>query len=285
MIASPTHSTASVISSVDTSPSPLLRNGYAKLADLKTPSVQALSDRLELAQASFVAKSAPVWNRTLRFSADSLYTWSRQWEYPYVFANLGATSQRILDAGSGMTFFPFFLADVGHQVSCCDNDGSLSRIFEQARSLTGLPVEFQTGSITKLPYADGHFDTVCCVSVLEHVPDRLTAIREFQRVLKPQGQLILTCDVSLDREAAIQYEGFAALVHEILESFDAKYDLCLHRPPDLLTTTSMSQGQPWRLTFGQRRNSLPIRLAKVILGRPSFYHLTVAGFTFVKKVC
>lgn len=48
-------------------------------------------------------------------------------------------------------------------------------------------------SVTDLPYRDGFFDLVTCVDVLYHqwVPDELAAIREFQRVLKPGGVLLL----------------------------------------------------------------------------------------------
>lgn len=46
----------------------------------------------------------------------------------------------------------------------------------------------------KLPFANESFDYVTCIEVLEHLPKELraAAFREFRRVLKPGGQLILT---------------------------------------------------------------------------------------------
>ena len=44
---------------------------------------------------------------------DSYHQWGRQWEYPFVYSKILETLQyesnpKILDAGSGITFFPFF---------------------------------------------------------------------------------------------------------------------------------------------------------------------------------
>lgn len=46
--------------------------------------------------------------------------------------------------------------------------------------------------IAAIPVDDGSFDAVLCTEVLEHVPDPLAALREFYRVLKRGGELILT---------------------------------------------------------------------------------------------
>lgn len=43
-----------------------------------------------------------------------------------------------------------------------------------------------------LPYQDGLFDCVTCLEVIEHVVDPLRLLKELHRVLRPQGQLVLT---------------------------------------------------------------------------------------------
>ena len=53
------------------------------------------------------------------------------------------------------------------------------------------------GSFTKMGWAkSGSFGQVFCISVLEHIPDkdRRTALREFRRVLRRGGSLVLTVD-------------------------------------------------------------------------------------------
>ncbi|MGB5217787.1 MAG: class I SAM-dependent methyltransferase [Smithella sp.] len=46
--------------------------------------------------------------------------------------------------------------------------------------------------INKLPFADASFDCVICSEVLEHIPDHQNAIRELDRILKPNGTLAVS---------------------------------------------------------------------------------------------
>ncbi len=46
--------------------------------------------------------------------------------------------------------------------------------------------------INKLPFADEAFDCVICSEVLEHIPQHHDALQELLRVLKPQGDLIIS---------------------------------------------------------------------------------------------
>ena len=48
------------------------------------------------------------------------------------------------------------------------------------------------GDLTNIPVADGYFDCVLCTEVLEHIPEPELAIREFGRILKAGGMLVLT---------------------------------------------------------------------------------------------
>ncbi len=45
---------------------------------------------------------------------------------------------------------------------------------------------------TKLPYKDNQFDIVMATDVLEHIEDDDSALKEWSRVIKPGGHLILT---------------------------------------------------------------------------------------------
>lgn len=48
------------------------------------------------------------------------------------------------------------------------------------------------GSVLELPWRDEMYDSVFCSQVLEHVPDPERAIREFFRVLKPGGTVLIS---------------------------------------------------------------------------------------------
>lgn len=69
-----------------------------------------------------------------------------------------------------------------------------------ARKLSALPgIDYVSGDlagigmmqfdVTRLPFDDRSFDVVLCLHVLEHVPDDLSALREFARVLRGWGIL------------------------------------------------------------------------------------------------
>lgn len=48
------------------------------------------------------------------------------------------------------------------------------------------------GDITSIPVPDGFFDCVVCTEVFEHIPEPQLAVREFARILRPGGTLIVT---------------------------------------------------------------------------------------------
>lgn len=53
--------------------------------------------------------------------------------------------------------------------------------------------------VTALSFGDACFDAVVTLDVLEHVPDFNVALREFARVLRPGGTLVLTVPFYADR--------------------------------------------------------------------------------------
>jgi SAM-dependent methyltransferase len=58
--------------------------------------------------------------------------------------------------------------------------------------LGDLPVSLLRGDAIHLPFADGSFDIVTMLDVLEHVEDDGAATREIHRVLRPGGAFILS---------------------------------------------------------------------------------------------
>jgi hypothetical protein len=65
---------------------------------------------------TFLEKNAFFLNKyKKKWIFDPFHQWSRQWEYPYVFLKIKNYSTRsksklnILDAGSGITFFPYYI--------------------------------------------------------------------------------------------------------------------------------------------------------------------------------
>lgn len=229
----------------------LARNGYALNSDLDDAGYHVLVQAMENFQAEFLALTRPLWGRHFPVPGDALRHFTRQWEYPYAWANLEAVQGRVLDAGSGITFFPFLLAAAGFDVVCCDNDqglGLASR-FAQTNACTGWSVRFEACSVSELTDSDGAFDGIVCISVLEHVTTEREAILDtFARLLRPGGRLVITCDVDLrgDRGGML-IEDLGLLLRDLRRRFEFVFPLDLRRPASLLTSDGMLAIAPWRL--------------------------------------
>ena len=97
----------------------------------------------------------------------------------------------ILDAGAGESQFKKFC-------------GHLKYIAQDFAQYDGKgEIGLQTGSwdtsrldivsdITSIPLSDHSIDAILCTEVLEHIPDPQAAIKEFGRLVKPGGYLIIT---------------------------------------------------------------------------------------------
>ena len=99
---------------------------------------------------------------------------------------------RVLDAGAGQQ--PF--RDACNHLDYVAQDAANNRPREHP---FGLQIRgWQYGQldivsdITSIPEPSASFDVVLCTEVLEHVPAPLGALREFARLLRPDGQLIVT---------------------------------------------------------------------------------------------
>lgn len=123
---------------------------------------------------------------------------------------------RILDAGAGE------LANKKY----CSHLAYVSQDFAQYEGV-GNGVGLQTGSwdqtqidivsdITAIPEPDQSFDAILCSEVFEHLPDPLSAINEFYRLLKPEGFLILTAPFASFTHFAPYYyaNGFSRFWYE-----------------------------------------------------------------------
>jgi len=228
--------------------------------------------------------------------ADPLRQWSRQWEYPYVFGALEEAMERtpgavrVLDAGSGLTFFPFFLAARWERlrVQCCDRDPSLAPAYAAMNRQWPSRVDFQLEGIDHTSFSDGAFNAVYCISVMEHLEDYEAVVTEFARILKPGGALILTFDVSRDGEGDIPIDRAGGLLRAVADRFDmggfdpraALRDATLGDDA-ILTTAGAARIDrrllPWRLYS-------PKRLRRLLTGRkPPFPDLTVFAVTGAKR--
>lgn len=137
--------------------------------------------------------------------------WSRPYEYEWCI-NFISPHGVVLDAACGISHpLKFYLAGVCADVYACDKD---SRIISREAILDEIETEIgkravqqivarrsdnlylAQANLTALPYEDESFDTIFCISVLEHLTfeDTLGTLQEFHRTLNEEGLLVLTFD-------------------------------------------------------------------------------------------
>ena len=100
--------------------------------------------------------------------------------------------ENVLDAGTGTGRHAIYLAHQGKRVSAIDfNEKMLSKAKEKARN-EGLTIDFRLEDLTALSFSDNTFDLVICALALAHVENLAVPLKEFMRVLRPDGNLIIT---------------------------------------------------------------------------------------------
>ena len=220
---------------------------YAALArDPLHQALRAFDDRFLAANRDALRDYEAHW------VADPLHHWSRRWEYPYVleqllrFSGSTAVSQagglRILDAGSGLTFFPHLVAQelAAAEVECCDRDPAMERDARRLKAPASPVAHYSTQDLARLSFADEAFDALYCISVLEHTAERERIADEFRRTLRPGGLLVVTTDVSLDGRAEIPREEAAQLLAALERRFEPldPFVAEIGAPPETVLTTS-----------------------------------------------
>lgn len=232
-------------------------SGFAALGDLKTNHWSEAFQALEEKHLKFRSLEENFLTDNYIWPRDCLYAPTRIWEYPYVYENVknclnGFELERpkVCDYGSGVTFFPFAVANLGCDVTCIDIDpvcvdgiNNANKVIETGSGKANALL-LQDG---KIPLSDASQDIIYCISVIEHIPERAIVIKEFDRILKPGGKIIFTFDVDLRGNFEIGPEGF----RDLLSYFDKyfvmrKPNRPLH-PLDILST----QNSPY--SFSPRR--------------------------------
>jgi SAM-dependent methyltransferase len=103
----------------------------------------------------------------------------------------------LLDIPAGEGALAARLIDAGFDVRCCD-------LYPEIFRLDG--VDIHRGNLdAELPFGDRSFDYLTCVEGLEHIENPQQAMREFARVLKPGGHLIVSVPNILNVEERLKW--------------------------------------------------------------------------------
>jgi SAM-dependent methyltransferase len=120
--------------------------------------------------------------------------WNAHYDRPAVLSLLPELEgRRVLDAGCGPGLYAQELLARGAEVVACDGSAGMVRL---ARTRLGDRVEVHQHNLNDpLDFAaDASVDAVVCALVWHYVDDRVGALREFHRVLRRGGVVVLSCD-------------------------------------------------------------------------------------------
>lgn len=127
----------------------------------------------------------------------------RFWEYASMMQQLDELAvpkdARIIDVGSGGSFFPPYLATRGGypnvEVTDSMKYGDVRPILESQRRFYAIPLTLHDLPCEDMSvFPDGTFDVTMCISTIEHVDDHDAAMRELVRITKPGGYIFITSD-------------------------------------------------------------------------------------------
>lgn len=99
----------------------------------------------------------------------------------------------VLDAGCGTGNFSIALGGAGYRVLGFDLSTEMLKRAKEKTKANEIPVHFQQGSLTeRLPYKDNTFDAVININALYMLQDPESTLKEFFRILKQGGKLVLS---------------------------------------------------------------------------------------------
>jgi methionine biosynthesis protein MetW len=103
-------------------------------------------------------------------------------------ANILHPGQRLLDVGCGDGTLGMLVRNRFEEIYGVDISDKAIEV-AQRRGIKAYKVNL---NVEALPFEDNYFDSITCLATLQFIYDINTMLREFNRVLKPDGELVLT---------------------------------------------------------------------------------------------
>ncbi len=96
----------------------------------------------------------------------------------------------LLELGCGTGHWTQFLSDMGFRITAVDNSEAM---LKNARKKNIQNVQFLLADATRLPFSEKSFSAIVSVTMLEFIKDIDRVLDEIDRVLKPEGTIVLGC--------------------------------------------------------------------------------------------
>ncbi|WP_320008354.1 class I SAM-dependent methyltransferase [Maridesulfovibrio sp.] len=101
-------------------------------------------------------------------------------------------NQYALDVGTGPGQLAFYLAEAGFNVTGVDLSSQMIASAQKTAKEMDLNIDFRTGDAENLDFADNQFDVIVSRNLIWTLPNPDRALKEWYRILKPGGRIIIS---------------------------------------------------------------------------------------------
>jgi len=156
----------------------------------------------------------------------------------------------VADVGCGAGTQSIVWAEAGEMVHAVDVNERLIELGRSRAEAAGLTIDFRLGSATDLPWANESMDVCIAPELIEHVADWEGCIREFVRVLRPGGILLMT---TTNRLCPIQEEFNLPLYSWYPSALKRRYERLSTTTRPELANYARYPAVNWFTFYGLRR--------------------------------
>jgi 2-polyprenyl-6-hydroxyphenyl methylase / 3-demethylubiquinone-9 3-methyltransferase len=110
----------------------------------------------------------------------------------FVERNVKLAGLQVLDVGCGGGILSETLAIAGAQVVAIDLSAELIEVAQLHALSQSLQIDYRVQSVEQLADSGAQFDVICCMDMLEHVPQPEAILSACARMLKRDGTLLLS---------------------------------------------------------------------------------------------
>jgi SAM-dependent methyltransferase len=240
-----------------------LKNGIALNSELSSHEFRLELKNCKKSEQEFLKKENLFRDKSYRWPKSAINNWGRIWEYPFVSLAIKSLLKNekasILDFGSGITFFPYMLANnpkikeiytLDNDLVCVEGNSKASLVFSKEGEVPKIiPLYTESGSSIRLE--PNSIDLVYSISVIEHLENYEEIINEIFRILKPGGYFAVTLDVDLRGDFALSQKQYKEFFDLLSCKFSAVFPNVNYHPLDILTTLNSPLQSERRTIFGR----------------------------------